>query len=253
MEDLTTGTNRAVIQNEPALTWMLPDLDAQTASLKRLVGNVSPDDLTKAIRLALTLSDAIHDGGHRFMFNVLVAFESRGPEEARAAVSKARIELYPNGLANIQVSFLREVADARGFANRLQDPLVRPGLDIVERALPEFATAQQEVLGALESMRLNLGKLGDLEADATSAPYLRELFDVRRDAQSLLSNFASTVEFAFRNADPVRAKQRDRLLYTWRQVMAKAAQRVDKPEDGIDIIGPAVDDITTDSEISPNN
>ena len=63
--NLSSVGDRAAIEAEPGLAWLLPALDAHTARLGELVGRVTGQDATREIRAALALTDARHDDGHR--------------------------------------------------------------------------------------------------------------------------------------------------------------------------------------------
>jgi len=251
--DLTTGANRAVIESEPTLACWLPRLDESARTIKSLLGHVTMDDASRAIRKALADDDDAHDGAHRFIFGALTLYLLRGSAEDRAAVAKTLATLYPNGLSSIQVNYRSELAYTFTFINLLQDPIVRVGLEIVEKCVPDLIVAEKEVCDAADSMRANLTKLNDLEAKALATPRLRELFDARRDALGDLSNFVGNVERTFRGTDPARVEQRERLLLEWRRMNAAAAARVDTADPMSDLIDETSEGDTSVSEIPSDN
>ncbi|MCA9515341.1 MAG: hypothetical protein KC635_10390 [Myxococcales bacterium] len=234
LRDLTTGPTRASAEAEPGLAWQLPQLEEYAKSLERLVGRQREDDGGRTLRAQLMYEDAKHDDAHRFIHGVLAAFESRGTSEERAAVARARATLYPGGLSSITVSYEREVAEAAAFTNRLQGDAVRPGMAIVEAAVPQVREAEREAREAVEAMRVKLAKLADLDAKTTLVSPVHELFETRRNAYSALSNFAQNVEFVMKTAGPERAERCARLLHGWKKMNADAQRRAQKSVDGED-------------------
>jgi hypothetical protein len=244
LRDVTQGANRAAIEAEPGLAWLLPALDAHTARLGELVGRVTGQDATREIRAALALTDARHDDGHRFLHGVLAAFEHRGTAAERQAVIDARRVLYPEGLSGTQINYRREVDEGEKFKNRIALPEVKPGLDLVTAAVPGLPDAVAVVLESLDTLRAQIGELLDIEAGAVATPATRDLFEARLAATRALATFVQNVEYALQGDDPARVERRDRLTRRWRGALADATRRAGgggEDPDAIDLIDEPAD------------
>lgn len=239
LRDITQGGNRATIEAEPGLVWLLQALDAHTVRLGELVGRVTGQDATREIRAALALTDARHDDGHRFLHGILEAFEHRGTAAERQAVIDARRVLYPEGLSGTQINYRREVDEGEKFRNRIATPEVKPGLDLVTAAVPGLAGGVSLILESLDTLRAQIGALLDIEAGAVATPATRELFEARLAASRTLATFVQNVEYALQGDDPARVERRDRLTRRWRGALADAARRAGgsgEDPDGVDLI-----------------
>lgn len=241
LKDITQGANRSVIEAEPGLAWQVPDLEAREATLTELVGNVAASDATRDVRLALAMMDAVHDDGHRFSHGVLAAFEFHGAPAERQAVADTRAGLYPQGLATVQNSYYRQVDEGRAFANRLRDPQVTPGLELVMSQVPGLKPTLDSIAASLDIMQTHLAELADIESKLAAAPRIRELFDARREAMQTLSTFVQNVEYVFRGDDPARAEKRERLTHRWHRALADAASRTATGDPALPAVDPAID------------
>jgi len=246
--DVTTGVKRTLAEAEPVLALLLPGLDESVQTLEPLVGNVAAEDASQQVREALEDDDGVFDDGHRFVFGAFNLCETRGSQEERATVVKGRTTLYPVGLSGIQASYNTEVDDTQAYKNRLQNPVVRAALDIVEKVVPEVVTTQKAIVVAASSMRANLTRLDQLQAKAKATPSVRELFEARRDAFARLANFAANVEFTFRGTDPAQVEKREMLLSKWRRINAGPVGSAETP---LDLV--TDEDETSVSEIPTNN
>ena len=224
--------DRPLFESYPLIAGMVPIVGTAHAELLRV--RVTPSENKAAAKLlsekALAL-DTEHDDRYRGIYTLLSTWASVSKEKRRATIEKLIEELFPEGLAGTQRSYLAEAGNIELAASRLTPE--------AEKTLASIVVDKQNMLQLVNEWIVVGRKLGEVERERAR---LTETADNRITAQEVMQaryqwiRAVNALRALLELESDIPEDVRVRILQPLRTAEAKLARKraaVD-PTDGLD-------------------